>query len=120
MYVGKPEMLERCSIDNDSCGHSVTVVCMHQSGLQAVLQQENSSEVLYFSQSTDQQTAVTLPVMSGGIYRISIFALRDGMGILNSSALYTTEIRIVSDECFTITTGMMGAKMKAWQALQYT
>ena len=61
-------------------------------GIQVIVQSTNVSEVhkLYVNQSMDLRTPVTVPVKRDGEYQVSIFAIRDGMGILGSSVHYTS------------------------------
>ena len=59
-------------------------------GIQVIVQSTNVSEVhkLYVNQSIDLHTPVTVPVERDGKYRVSIFAIREGMGILVSTMQY--------------------------------
>ena len=59
-------------------------------GIQVIVQSTNVSEVhkLYVNQSMDLHTPVTVPVERGGEYRVSIFAIRNGTGILGSTVQY--------------------------------
>ena len=59
-------------------------------GIQVIVQSTNVSEVhkLYVNQSMDLHTPVTVPVERDGEYRVSIFAIREGMGILVSNMQY--------------------------------
>ena len=51
---------------------------------------------LYVNQSLDLNTPVTVPVERDGEYQVSIFAIREGMGILGSSVQYTG-VAIIND-----------------------
>ena len=71
--------------------------CSHPSssfaaGIQVIVQSTNVSEVhkLYVNQSMDLHTPVTVPVERGGEYRVSVFAIRNGTGILGSTVQYMT------------------------------
>ena len=59
-------------------------------GIQVIVQSTNVSEVhkLYVNQSMDLNTPVAVPVERDGKYHISIFAIREGMGILESTWQY--------------------------------
>ena len=59
-------------------------------GIQVIVQSTDVSEVhkLYINQSMDLHTPVTVPVERDGEYRVSIFAIREGMGILVSTMQY--------------------------------
>ena len=61
-------------------------------GIQVIVQSTNISEVhkLYVNQSMGLHTPVTVPVERGGEYRVSIFAIRNGTGILGSTVQYMT------------------------------
>ena len=58
-------------------------------GILVIVQPTNVSEVhkLYLNQSMDLRTPVTVPVERDGEYQVSIFAIREGMGILKSTGL---------------------------------
>ena len=60
-------------------------------GIQVIVQSTNVSEVhkLYVNQSMDLHTPVTVPVERNGGYHVSIFAIREGLGILGSTMQYT-------------------------------
>ena len=59
-------------------------------GIQVIVQSTNASEVhkLYVNQSMDLHTPVTVPVERDGEYQVSIFAIREVTGILDSSVHY--------------------------------
>ena len=63
-----------------------------------IVQSTNANEVhkLYIAQSKDVDTPVTVPVERDGEYQVSIFAIREGMGILGSSYSvgYTEQVMV--------------------------
>ena len=61
------------------------------SGLQVIVQLSNASEVqkLYSNQSMDPHTPVTVEVERDGLYQVTIFPIREGRGILDSTAVYS-------------------------------
>ena len=63
-----------------------------------IVQSTNVSEVhkLYVNQSMDLHTPVTVPVERDGEYQVSIFAIREGMGILGPTGQYYSNVVIVS------------------------
>ena len=63
-------------------------------GIQVIVQSTNVHEVhkLYVNESMDLHTPVTVPVERDGVYRVSIFAIREGMGILGSGVGYTEQV----------------------------
>ena len=65
-------------------------------GIQVIVQLYNASEVhkLYVNQSMDLHTPVTVPVERDGEYQVSIFAIREGMGILGSTMQYTKIVKV--------------------------
>ena len=64
----------------------------YAAGIQVIVQSTNVSEVhkLYVNQSMDLHTPVTVPVERDGEYQVSIFVIREGMGIVGSSLQFTT------------------------------
>ena len=64
--------------------------------MQVIVQSANASEVhkLYVNQSIDLNTPVTVSVERDGEYQVSIFATREGMGILGSYVQYTTKVTV--------------------------
>ena len=76
-------------------------------GIQVIVQSTKVSEVhkLYVNQSMDLHTPVTVPVERDGEYQVSIFAIREGMGILEPTEQYNDNILIVgtTDVTSTIT-----------------
>ena len=67
-------------------------------GIQVIVQSTNVSEVhkLYVNQSMDLDTPVTVPVERDGEYQVSIFAIREGMGILGPTGQYYSNFVMVS------------------------
>ena len=67
-------------------------------GIQVIVQSANVSEVhkLYVNQSMDLHTPVTVPVERDGEYQVSIFAIREGMGILGPTGQYYSNGVIVN------------------------
>ena len=65
-------------------------------GIQVIVQSTNVSEVhkLYVNQSMDLHTPVTVPVERDGEYQVSIFAIREEMGILGSGVGYTEQVMV--------------------------
>ena len=67
-------------------------------GIQVIVQSTNVNEVhkLYVAQSIDLDIPVTVPVERDGEYQVSIFAIREGMGILGSSygVWYTEQVMV--------------------------
>ena len=63
-------------------------------GIQVIVQSANVNEVhkLYVNQSMDLHTPVTVPVERDGEYQVSIFAIREGMGILGSGVEYAQQV----------------------------
>ena len=59
--------------------------------MQIIVQSTDVSEVhkLYVNQSMDLHTPVTVTVERDGEYQVSIFAIREGMGILGSTYSYS-------------------------------
>ena len=54
----------------------------------------NEVHKLYVAQSMDLHTPVTVPVERDGEYQVSIFAIREGMGILGSGVGYTQQVMV--------------------------
>ena len=73
------------------CSHPCSSLA---AGIQVIVQSTNVSEAhkLYVNQSMDLHTPVTVPVERGGEYHVSIFAIRNGTGILGSTVQYMTRI----------------------------
>ena len=75
------------------CSHSDSSIA---AGIQVIVQSTNVSEVhkLYVNQSMDLHTPVTVPVERDGEYQVSIFAIREGIGILGSGVGYTEHVTV--------------------------
>ena len=56
-------------------------------GFQMIAQLDSSKEVhkLHINQSMDLQTPVTVEVEESGVYQVTIFAIREGTGIVGRS-----------------------------------
>ena len=65
-------------------------------GIQVIVQSINVSEVhkLYVNKSIDLDTPVTVSVERDGEYQVTIFAIRRGMGILESDVGYTEHVMV--------------------------
>ena len=65
-------------------------------GFQMIAQLNDSSEAhkLHINQSMDLQTPVTVEVEEDGMYQVTIFAIREGTGIV---ALDVQAVLVVSD-----------------------
>ena len=72
-------------------------------GFQMIAQQGNSSEVVHSNQSMDLQTPVTVEVEESGVYQVTIFAIREGTGIVGSR--YYADV-LVTGVATTDTTGI--------------
>jgi hypothetical protein len=68
----------------------------------AQLRNLNVNHKLHTNQSIGQ-TPVTVSMEMDGIHFVSIFVIREGVGIVNSTPFYSTEV-FVSEECTTTTT----------------
>ena len=70
-------------------------------GFQMIAQLSSSHEVhkLHINQSTGLQTPVTVEVEEDGMYQVTIFAIREGTGIMGSKsyALDVEAVLVVSD-----------------------
>lgn len=93
-------LLESCHV-NVSSGY-IDVYCSYPNnstatGFQVVAQMSNVSEVhkLYTGKSTDHQNSVNLRVGEDGIYQVSVFAIREGTGISDSTVEYTEQISVM-------------------------
>ena len=53
----------------------------------------NKVHILYINKSTDLQTPVTVEV-ENGIYQVTIFAIRNNVGILDSHVLHVEEVNV--------------------------
>ena len=83
-------------------------------GIQVIVQSTNVSEVhkLYTNQSMDLHTPVTVPVERGGEYRVSIFSIRNGTGILGSTAQYM----MVTSATISTTTTDVSTHLRSYSA----
>ena len=65
-------------------------------GIQVIVQSINVSEVhkLYVNKSIDLDTPVTVSVEPDGDYQVTIFAIRRGIGILESDVGYTEHVMV--------------------------
>ena len=89
--------LESCII-TVTFGH-LMVKCAYPSnstatGFQVIAQLSNSSEVhrLYANKTTDRQIQVSVLVEENGLYQVTIFAIRGGRGIVDSSLEYSGQL----------------------------
>ena len=75
------------------CSHPDSSIA---AGIQVIVQLTNVSEVhkLYVNQSMDLHTPVTIPVERDGEYQVSIFAIREEIGILGSGVGYTEHVTV--------------------------
>ena len=82
----------------DASSRAIDVMCspITAIGIQVVAQLRNASEVhkLYVNQSMDLHTPVTVPVERDGEYQVSIFAIREGMGILGFNMHYVKLVTV--------------------------
>ena len=88
------------------CNHCGTSLA---AGIQVIVQSTNVSEVhkLYVNQSMDLHTPVTVPLERDGGYEVSIFAIREGMGILRSGVGYTEQVMVHTSVIMFTTSGQM-------------
>lgn len=98
----EPELsyLENCRLTASS-GY-IDVYCTYRSdttatGFYVVAQMRNFSEVhkLYTNQSANRLNLVTVQVGENGEYQVTIFPMREGMGILTSNVEYTQQISVM-------------------------
>ena len=85
------------------CGHPNSSFA---DGIQVIVLSTNVNEVhkLYVNQSMDLHTPVTVPVERDGEYQVSIFAIKEGMGILGPTGQYNKIIVVgTTDVTFTTT-----------------
>ena len=73
----------------------ISAKCTSSSGFQMVVQSSDSTKVhkLHINQSTDLQTPVTVEV-ENGIYQVTIFAIREDVGIVDSHVLHEEEVNV--------------------------
>ena len=81
-----------CHINTSA--HNILAHCSTQ--IQVIVVPRDNSDVhkLYINQSMDLHTPVTVPVERDGEYQVSIFAIREGMGILGSGVGYTEHVMV--------------------------
>ena len=90
-----------CNISTTSGAISAECTFPMATGFQMIAQLSNSSEVhkLHVNQSMDLQTPVTVELEESGVYQVTIFAIREGTGIVGSykSPLlgYTGHVQVV-------------------------
>ena len=74
----------------------ITAECT--TGFQVIAQLSNASEVqkLYVNQSMDPHTPVTVGVERGGLYLVTVFAITQSRGILDSDVVYMSQIEVKS------------------------
>lgn len=93
---------KNCSLcDILGFSNAITIECKFLSdsmatGIQVIAQLSDTNEVhkLYINQNMDLQTPVTVPVERAGEYQVSIFFIREGMGILNSTVEYAGKVTV--------------------------
>ena len=104
--------LEGCHIHT-----SLVVECAYPSdstatGFQVIAQLSNISEVqrLYVNKTTDQQAPVSVLVEEDGMYLVTIFAIREERGIVDSNVEHRVELYVVNGVVTTppISTGCGG------------
>ena len=89
--------IESCYITTSST--AITAECTRFIGFQMVAQLSDSNKV-NINQSMDLQTPVTVEVEESGVYQVTIFAIKEGTGILGSNVGYMEQVLVNS----TITT----------------
>ena len=79
-------------------------------GFQMIAQLNYSSEVhkLHVNQSMDLQTPVTVEVEESGVYQVTIFAIREGTGIVGSYVGHTGHVQVVVGDVTSYTTNSTG------------
>ena len=90
----------------------ITAQCNNFGNIQVIVMQAFYGDVhkVHINQSTDLHTSVTIPVEKSGEYQVSIFAIREGIGILDSDLLHiervtlTEVIKATSNDAVTPTT----------------
>ena len=93
------------------CGHYSSFV----DGIQVVVQSTNVSKVhkLYVNQSMDLHAPVTVPVERDGEYHVSIFVIREGMGILGPTGQYSNIIVVGTTDTTTADVSTSSQKQTA-------
>ena len=102
--------IDTCDITNDLL--QITVKCTFlknsmATGLQVIAQQNGSNGIrkLYADYTTDRETPATIVVNEDGyMYLVSVFAIREGRGIVDSSVEYTEQLIIPEIPVTTSTT----------------
>ena len=90
----------RCDVSAVGLPHALIVQCRFLddslTGFQVIVQSTNASEVhkLYLYQSMDLHTTVIILVERDGNYKVSIFGIREGMGILGFYVQYTMVVTV--------------------------
>ena len=93
---------DRCEISADF--NVITAQCALSSNFQVIAQQDTDNEVhkLYNNHSATPNSPVTVLVSAGG-YQVSIFAIREGSGIMNSNVQYTDHVIVTAAMTTTVT-----------------
>ena len=75
-------------------------------GFQMIAQLDSSKKVhkLHVNQSMDFQTPVTVEVEESGVYQVTIFAIREGAGIVGSRSYVA--VQVVAGDATTDSTGI--------------
>lgn len=84
-------------------------------GFQVIAQLHSEVHKLHVNQSTESAGLVTVLVERDGEYQVSIFAIRDGMGILESKVEYTDQIIVGEGD----TNNNSGKQLLTWQLRQW-
>ncbi len=95
LFQPSSSLLERCHIN--TAGRIIVVECDSiATDFQMIAQLSNSSEVhrLYASKTTDRQTSASVVVEENGLYRVIIFAIREGRGIVDSHVEFMDHITV--------------------------
>ena len=102
--------LEGCHIHT-----SLVVECAYPSdstatGFQVIAQLSNISEVqrLYVNKTTDRQTPVSVLVMENGLYQVTVFAIREERGIVDSNVEYRVELYVATTTPISTEAGSCG------------
>ncbi len=85
IYSTFAQISAECSFDDSTA-----------TGFQMIAQLSNYSEVhrLYASKTIDRQTSASVVVEESGLYRVTIFPIREGTGITNSSVEFITQLAV--------------------------
>ena len=89
------EEIRNCILLDSSNGLISVSMCTdstNASGFQVIAQLCNANEIqkLYANQSMDPHTPVTVEVERDGLYRVTVFVIREGRGILDSGRGFHT------------------------------